>query len=137
METLLKDLRFAARGLVRNPWLTGVGIASLALGIAGNTVVFSLFSSLLLRPLPVGNPDRVAAIYTSDYSGDLFGASSYPDYLEFRQRLESFDQIVAMSITPASLSDGVETGRIIVATVSANFFSGLGIPLAAETRSSC
>lgn len=131
METLLKDLRFAARGLVRNPWLTGVGIASLALGIAGNTVVFSLFSSLLLRPLPVGNPDRVAAIYTSDFSGDRFGASSYPDYLEFRRRLESFDQIVAMSITPASLSEGGETGRIILATVSGNFFSGLDIPLAA------
>jgi len=130
VETILKDLRFAVRGLIRNPWLSGVGIASLALGIAGNTVVFSLVSSLLLRPLPVGNPDRVAAIYTSDFSGDRFGTSSYPDYLDFRQRLGSFNQIVAMSITPASLRVGGETGRIIVAPVSGNFFSGLGIRLA-------
>jgi macrolide transport system ATP-binding/permease protein len=130
METLFQDLRFAARGLIRNPWLSGVGIASLALGIAGNTIVFSLFSSLLLRPLPVEFPGRIAGIYTSDFSGDRFGASSYPDVQEFRLRLESFDQIVAMTLTPASLSDGGATERIILGQVSANYFSGLGIPLA-------
>jgi predicted permease len=125
-----QDFRFAARALRRSPGLALVAVASLALGIGGNATIFSLVNGLLLKPLPVAEPVRTLAIYTGDFSGSPYGTSSYPDYLDFRQRLPAFDRIVALNLHPTSLTTPTGTSRIFVGMVSSDFFSGLGIPLA-------
>jgi predicted permease len=128
-SALGQDFRFAARALRRTPGLTLVAVASLALGIGGNATIFSLVNGLLLKPLPVAEPARVAAIYTGDFSGSPYGASSYPDYLDFRERLPAFDHIVALNLHPTSLTTPTGTSRVFVGMVSSDFFSGMGIPL--------
>ncbi len=131
MDILRQDLRYALRGLLRSPGYTFVAVLSLALGIAGNAVLFTIVNGLLLKPLPVAEPERVAALYTSDFSGTRFGASSYPDLTDFRQAIPAFDHIVGLQLIPTSLAEGAETRRIVAGLVSADFFNGLGIPLSA------
>ncbi len=131
MDILQQDLRYAFRSLARSPGYTLVAVLSLALGIAGNAALFTIVNGLLLKPLPVAEPGRVAAVYTSDYSGTRFGGSSYPDLVSFREAISAFDHLVGMQLLPTSLTDGTETTRIVAGLVSADFFDGLGIPLAA------
>jgi len=129
MDTLRQDLRYALRSLARSPGYAGVAVLSLALGIAGNAVVFTVLNGLLLKPLPVADPARVAAVYTSDYSSSRYSASSYPDLVSFREGIPAFDHVVGIQLIPTSLIDGENTSRIVAGLVSADFFTGLGIPL--------
>jgi predicted permease len=129
MDLLGQDLRYALRSLGRSPGYALVAVLSLALGIAGNAVLFTLVNGLLLKPLPVGEPERVAAVYTSDYSGTRFGASSYPDLVSFREGIPAFDHLAGMQLLPTSLADGDNSSRIVAGLVSPDFFDGLGIPL--------
>ncbi|MBP6668803.1 MAG: ABC transporter permease [Gemmatimonadales bacterium] len=130
MDHVRQDLRYALRSLARSPAYACVAIASLALGIAGNAVLFTFANGLLFKPLPVGEPDRVAALYTSDFSGTRYGASSYPDLVSFRAQLPAFDHVVGMQLVPTSLFEGGNTSRIVAGLVSADFITGMGIPLA-------
>jgi putative ABC transport system permease protein len=130
MHGLARDIRYAFRSLRHRPGFTVVAVLSLALGIAGNATIFSVLNGLLLKPLPVGEPDRTVAIYTSDYSSTRYGASSYPDYLDFKARLTALDQVVVQDMAPSSLTTGESTQRVSLGLVSANYFSGLRIPLA-------
>jgi len=84
METLIRDLKYGARFLVRSPGFALAAIVSLGLGIGGNTAIFTLVDALLLRPMPVAEPDRVVSIYTSDFSSTKYGGSSYPDFVDFQ-----------------------------------------------------
>ena len=95
MRSLPADLRYGLRLMARNPGFTSVAVLSLVVGIGANTAVFSLIDSLLLRPLPVERPRELVSIYTSDYSGPAFGASSYPDYLDFRNETRVFGGLAA------------------------------------------
>ena len=130
MEQLWSDVRLAARVLVKSPGFTCVAVLSLALGIGANTTIFSLLNALLLRPLPGRDPARLATVYTSDYSGPLYGASSYPDYLDFRTQSRSFDGLAAYGIQPLVLSEGGESQRVVAQLVSGNFFDVIGLPAA-------
>jgi hypothetical protein len=84
VDQLRTDLRLAIRLLARSPGFTAVAVLSLALGVGANTTIFSILNTLLLAPLPGREPARLATVYTSDYSGPLYGVSSYPDYLDSR-----------------------------------------------------
>jgi predicted permease len=127
VEQLWSDVRLAARVLVKSPGFTCVAVLSLALGIGANTTIFSLLNALLLRPLPGRDPGRLATVYTSDYSGPLYGASSYPDYLDFRTQSRSFEGLAAYGIQPVVLSDGGEGQRVLAQLVSGNFFDVIGM----------
>ncbi len=127
MQTLLQDLRYSLRMLAKNPGFAAVAVLTLALGIGANSAIFSLINALLLRPLPVEKPQELVALYTSDYSGPLYGASSYPDYVDFRDRNDVFSGLVAYSVTPFSLSTGGESERVFGEVVSGNYFSVLGV----------
>jgi hypothetical protein len=98
VEQLWSDLRFAARLLARSPGFTAVAVVSLALGIGANTTIFSLLNAFLLQPLPGRDPARLATVYTSDFSGPLYGASSYPDYLDFRSGSRAFAGLLAQPL---------------------------------------
>ena len=81
--------------LWKQPVITLIVALTLSLGIGANGVIFSLVNALLLRPLPAEKPSELAAVYTSDFSSGDFGASSYPDYVDFRDRNRVFTGLVA------------------------------------------
>ena len=130
MQTIWQDLRYGARMLLKNPGFTLIAVITLALGIGANSLIFNLVNALLLRPLPVENPERLAAVYTSDFSSTQYGASSYPDYVDFRDRNQVFSGTVAYTITPFSLNVDGTNERAFGEIVSGNYFSTLGVRLA-------
>jgi len=130
MQTIWQDLRYAFRTLRNSPGFTLVAVLSLALGIGANTAIFSLVNALLLRPLPVREPDRIVGIYTSDFSGPRFGASSYPDYADIRDQSKAFAAVLAWSPLTMSISSGGKTERIQGQIVTGNYFSLLGVEAA-------
>ena len=127
---MLQDLRYALRTLARSPGYAMVAAASVAIGVAGTATVFSIVNGLLFKPLPVAEPDRVAAVYTGDYSSGRFGATSYPDLVSFKQAIPAFDHLVGIGLVPTSLTIGKDARRAVFELVSSDYFSGLGIPLA-------
>jgi predicted permease len=128
MRTLWQDLRYGARMLWKQPGFTLIVALTLSLGIGANGVIFSLVNALLLRPLPVEKPEELAAVYTSDFSSVDFGASSYPDYVDFRDRNRVFAGLVAYQMPqPLSLSIDGTNERVFGEIVSGNYFSALGL----------
>ena len=128
MDGLLSDLRYSLRRLVRAPGFTLIATLTLALGIGANTAIFSYVNGLLFKaPSGVHQPDRVAAIFTSDFSGPLYSGSSYPDFQDFRRELEVFTDVAAITTSPINVVRGAQVERFTAELVSANYFSLLGL----------
>ena len=127
MQTLWQDMRYGARMMVKNPGFTLIAVVTLALGVGANSVIFSVVNALLLRPLPVEKPEQLAAVYTSDFSSTQYGASSYPDYVDFRDRNQVFSGTVAYMPTAFSLNVDGTNERAFGEVVSGNYFSTLGV----------
>jgi len=122
-----QDLRFAVRQIVRRPGVTFVTLVSLALGIGANTAIFTVGNSILGRPLNVAEPERLALVYTSQVGGERHGNTSYPDYLDYRERNRVFSGLAAQAVAPMAFA---ATGRPEVVwgqLVSGNFFTVLGV----------
>ncbi|HEU0004595.1 MAG TPA: ABC transporter permease, partial [Terriglobia bacterium] len=125
---MYNDLRYAFRQLLKNPGFSAVAVLTLALGIGANTAIFSLVDAILLRPLSgVEDPERLVAVYTSDYSSTRYGTSSYPDYEDCRARNDVFSGLAAYSETSINFAMGGGAERVQGAIVSSNFFTVLGI----------
>jgi macrolide transport system ATP-binding/permease protein len=127
---MLKSLRYALRVLPKSPGFTLISIGSLALGIGATSAQFSIADALLLRPLPVLEPSRIAAVTTA--SSAAFGANtaiSYPDYRDFRDGNRTFDGLIAAGFTSFGFSrDPAALPRITFGMfVSGNFFRVLGV----------
>jgi len=128
------DVRLAVRGLFRSPLFSIVAILSLALGIGANTAIFTLIDQILLRKLPVKNPDELVMLYQQGpHSGSNTGARmhSYPIYQEYQKRAEPLGEVIARRLADASVSVDNQTERIDIEMVSGNFFSMLGVGAAA------
>lgn len=124
------DLKFGLRMLLRKPLLT-IGISlSLALGIGANSAVFSLVDAVLFRPLNVGNPSRLVSVYTSDYSGSQYGASSYADFIDFRDKADVFESMAAFTEISTVLRSENKSERAFGLLVSPNYFDLLGVKAA-------
>ncbi|MEK6407681.1 MAG: ABC transporter permease [Acidobacteriota bacterium] len=132
MGTLLQDLRYGARMLLRKPGFTFAAVLTVALAIGANTAIFSLVDALLLRPLQgVDDPARLAIVYTSDFSSGLYSNSSYPDYVDLRDQNQVFSELAAFADDqPIHLSTGAEAERIRGAAVTGNYFAALGVKTA-------
>src|ERR1700749_3218785 len=89
IETLLRDVRYAARVLLKSPGFTAVAVLTLALGIGANTAIFSFVNAVLLRPLPVKEPERLVYVFGGSRTSP-YNVSSYPDYLDYRDRNHVF-----------------------------------------------
>jgi predicted permease len=128
METLLQDIRYGVRMLMRNPGFLFVAVVTLALGIGANTAIFSIIDGLLLRPLPVQNPAQLTVLAFQQQKGNIQAQFSQPDYRDIRsQSTEVFSEVFAYQIGLDGLSVDGKADRIVTNYVSGNFFTGLGI----------
>ncbi len=131
MKDLGRDLKYGARLLVRKPGFTAAAVLSLVLGIGLNTAIFTLLDAIFLRPVPVENLDTLAAIYASrqNENGEVEGfySHSYPNYLDLRDRTESFSGLALHIWHKMNLSGGDEPLRASGMFVTANYFEVLGL----------
>ena len=134
MLNVLSDIRFALRGFLKVPVFTGVAIVSLALGIGANTAIFTLMDQVLLRALPVENPEQLVQIYArGSHYGSNWGSNSmsYPMYRDFRDQNQVFNGVICRFATASSLSHSGSTERVNAELISGNYFDVLGIRPAA------
>src|SRR5438093_1232247 len=130
MTSILKDLQFALRTLRRSPLFAAVAILSLALGIGANTAIFTLIDQIVLRKLPIKDPDRLVMLYQrGNNMGSNMGARmhSYPIYQDYQQKAEPFEEVICRRLISTSLSVDNRTERVDAEMVSGNFFSMLGV----------
>jgi predicted permease len=123
LETLAKDARFSLRVLRKSPGFTLVAVATLALGIGANAVVFATLNAFILRPLNLPRPESLYSIHRSDNSAN----QSYPDYLDLRERNRSFEDVAAYNILQAGLDAGDKPASTWLLAVSGNYFDVLGV----------
>jgi predicted permease len=130
LETTLRDLRHACRLLSRGPTFTAVAALSLALGIGANTAIFTLLDQIVLRGLPVRDPEQLQMIWTTGPNlGSNQGsrASSYPMYQDFQREAPAFSYVFCRYLTPVSIDMLNQTERVTGELVSGNYFQALGI----------
>jgi hypothetical protein len=128
VEHLLRDVRYAARTLRRNPGFTIVAVLTLALGIGANTAIFSVVNAVLLRPLPFAHADRLVLIWaTNTKSGDTTDVASYPDFEDWRTQSRSFDAMAAFTTRGMTIAgpDGAEP--VSAVQITPGFFEALGV----------
>ena len=128
---LNNHLRLAARTLGRRPTFTLVALATLGLGIGSTTAIFSIFDSVVLKPLPFRDPSRLVVVWTTAPGQGLRdGAVSYPDFKDWSEQSRGFDGLATVWTFPngdVNLTGGVEPRRVSVARISTGFFEVLGV----------
>ena len=124
---LWEDLRFAGRLLLKDKWFTLVAVVALALGIGVNATVFTFVNAVLIRGLPIADPERTLAIDSSDRVRNRNMGVSYLDYRDIKERTKTFDAYGAYIGALANLSDeGQPSERYNCANVTYNTFSVIG-----------
>jgi predicted permease len=121
MESLLQDLRYAARVLRKSPGFTAIAVLTLAIAIGATTAIFSVVYGVLLRPLPFPEPDRIVAIHEVNTKG-TWSRLADPNFDDFRDQNRSFQAIAKYSTGVESVAGGSQPTRSQVAQVSADFF---------------
>jgi predicted permease len=130
MDHLLADIRYAARVLVKDPLFTALAVLTLALGIGANTAIFTLLDQVLLRLLPVKNPQQLVLLtmrgrhYGNNWGGN---AISYPMYRDFQDHNEVFSDMFCRFPTRVNLTFGGQAERVEAELVSGTYFNVLGV----------
>jgi len=123
VEHLISDIQIGLRSLRKSPGFTLVAIATLALGIGANAVVFSILNAFILKPL---NLPGAESLYMIERGKDNSPMQSYPDYVDLRDGNRSFDGLAAYQISPAGLDTGGNPTPAWLYEVSGNYFDVLG-----------
>jgi predicted permease len=124
---MFEDLRYSLRALAKNRGVALVAVVSLALGIGANTTIFTLVNAVLLRPLPVADPGRLAAVHTIDPRNPGFVLCSYPNYLDYRDRNQVFSSLLLHVAIFINLTGRGDPQLLMGHLVSGNYFSALGV----------
>ena len=126
LETLWLDIRYSVRMLLKNPGFTFISVIILALGIGANTAIFSVVNAVLFRSLPYEDPGRLVVIWgTNPQIGRE--EASLPDFVDWRNQAQSFEQITATTRQSFSFTNGEEPERLSGAAVTSDFFTTLRI----------
>jgi putative ABC transport system permease protein len=123
MDTLVKDIRYAVRSLVKRPGFAFIAVITLALGIGATTAMFTMVNSVLLRPLAFPEPDRIV-LFEGINPGQRITQSSMsaPDIVDWQKQSQSFEQMAAYESGGSLLASGDETERVRGTGVNADFF---------------
>ena len=135
MESLLQDVRYSVRALIAKPGFAAVAVITLALGIGATTAIFSVVNSVLIRPLPYAEAERITSIGpVFQDKGQGPGYNSYPNFADWRDQSRSFERMAAYRSRGVVVTGGGEAERIDGARVSSDFFSTLRVqPLLGRT----
>ena len=126
MQTFWQDVRYGMRMLKKNPGVTAIVILALALGIGANTAIFSVVNSVLLRPLPYDESERL--LFLNEKSAVLDEMSiSYPNFLDWRSQNRVFEKIGVYNRASYNLTGVGEAERIVTGQVSADLFQVLRV----------
>ncbi len=124
LEAIRADLKYALRQLIKHPGFAATAIVTLALGIGANVVVFSVLNALILRPLNVSEPQ---SLYNVEHKKHSWLSQSYPDYLDYRDRNNTFSAMVAYDTTSAAISTSKAATKNFGYLASGNYFDMLGV----------
>src|SRR6185503_7520404 len=131
VDSWLQDVRIAVRGLRRAPGFTYVALASLALGIAINTTMFSVVNAVIFRPLPYRDASRLALIWTDDIKRGLHREETayltITDWREQNRTVQDIAYVTAQRVAPMANDPSRGRGRSRTALISANLFGVLGV----------
>ena len=128
LHDLAQDLRYAARMLRKSPGFTAIAVLTLALGIGANTAIFSIVDSLLLRPLPVNDPGKLAVLAFRQGNGPLLTPFSVADYRDIRSQTTAvFSDMLGFQLSLDGVSMSGKADRVLTNYVTGNYFSVLGL----------
>ena len=128
METLVQDVRYALRTLLKSPGFTALAVLCLALGIGVNTMIFSVVDAVLLSPFGFAEPERLVAIEETHVKSDIDDASpSFQNFRDWQTQATKFSDLAAQSWRSLTLSDGEEPERLQGGTVTWNLFPMLRV----------
>jgi len=125
MNTLLKDIRYGVRSLLKHPGFTAIVILTLAVGIGASSAIFSVVNTVLLRPLPYRQAERIVVVQELDPSGKRVQVTP-ANFLDWRAQNTVFEQLAAILTRPSNLALADQAERLDLAMTSANFFSVFG-----------
>jgi putative ABC transport system permease protein len=127
MHTLLKDIRYGLRGLLKYPGFTAIAVITLALGIGANTAIFSVVNAVVLRPLPYTQPERLVMLLgTRDSNNEQ--PASFADFNDFQSQTKTLETVAAVSpLWSLTLSGDGEPEQLQGLYASANLFQMLGV----------
>lgn len=131
METLLRDIRYGIRSLLKRPGFTAIAVITLALGIGANTTIFSTVDALLLHPFSFPNQDRLVVVWEQNRSlGYVRGSVAPGNFTEWRDQNQVCEQLVAIQQKSFDISDGTHPERSPGYGVTYGFFEALGVKAA-------
>ena len=124
MDSLLKDIRYGFRGLLKRPAFTVIALVALALGIGANTAIFSLVNAVVLQPLPFPEPDQLVWVYGNIRNGGNRASVSPLDFTDYRSQNKTFEQFAASGTLPRpmNLTGSGDPERLMASAVTGNYF---------------
>src|ERR1041384_7623009 len=126
MDSIIKDIRYGVRGLLKRPGFTALIVFTLALGIGASTAIFSIVDSVLLRRLPYTTASRIVAIQELNQAGKRVQVTS-ANFLDWRAQNSVFEHLAAIKTTTSNLALSDPAERVDLAQTNANFFDIFGI----------
>jgi len=127
MNTLIQDIRYGLRGLLRQPGFTVIAVLSLALGIGANTAMFSLVNAVLLKPLQFADPNRLVVLWEDDPSiGAIHDDVAVANFVDWKTQNKVFDDMAALSFRSFNITGDGEPEKVMAYGATANFFPLLG-----------
>src|SRR5262245_27712952 len=126
MDALMQDVRYAVRVVLRSRGFTAAALLTLALGIGGNTAIFTLVNAVLLKQLPFANPQQLVWVWSTRTDRDK-AFYSIPNFIDTRDQNQTLDQVAAFANWGASLTDNGDAERVQGVRISAHAFQMLGV----------
>ena len=123
---MISDFKYALRTLAKTPGFTIIAVVTLALGIGGNTAIFSIVNAVLLNPLPFPHPEQLVALHESKPNFDR-GSISYPNFLDWQKDNRTFSGMAITRLYGFSLTGKGEAEQVNAELITRNFFSLLGV----------